>query len=122
MSAGKIIGYVVAAILVLFGVLFILATFSEGSKVEWFFIGLVLVGIGLGIIALVKFREPKPTAPPQEIIQKIDLSGDVALETMTCRKCGGQLEKDSISLQEGAIFISCPYCGASYQLVEEPKW
>ncbi len=122
MSAGKIIGYIVAAILILFGILFIWATFSPEGEIGWLFIGIISVGIGLGIIALIKFREPKPAQPPQEIIQKIDLSGDIEMETLKCQKCGGELQKDSISVKQGAVFISCPYCGSAYQMVEEPKW
>jgi DNA-directed RNA polymerase subunit RPC12/RpoP len=122
MSAGKIIGYIVAAILILFGILFIWATFSPEGEIGWLFIGIISVGIGLGVIALIKFREPKPAQPPQEIIQKIDLSGDIEMETLKCQKCGGELQKDSISVKQGAVFISCPYCGSAYQMVEEPKW
>ncbi len=122
MSAGKIIGYIIAAILVFFGVLFVWAAFSPGGEPGWIVIGIISVAVGLGIIALVKFREPKPAQPPQEIIQKIDLSGDIEMETLKCEKCGGELTKDSITVKEGAIFISCPYCGSTYQMVEEPKW
>jgi len=119
MSAGKVIGYIVAAIFVLFGVLFILATFSQGGKIGWLVIGIVLVAIGLGIIALIKFRQPKP---PQEVVQRIDLSGDVGMAKLKCKNCGAELDKGSISVKEGAIFVSCPYCGSTYQMVEEPKW
>jgi len=122
MSGGKIIGYIIAAMLVFFGILFIWAAFSPDGEVGWIIVGVISVGIGLGIIALIKLREPKPAQPPQEIIQKIDLSGDMELETLKCQKCGGELQKDSISIREGAIFISCPYCGSAYQMVEEPKW
>ena len=122
MSAGKIIGYIIAAILILFGVLFIWATFSPEGETGWLFVGVISVAIGLGIIALIKFREPKPAQPPQEIVQKIELSGDIEMETLKCQKCGGELQKDSITVKEGAIFISCPYCGSAYQMVEEPKW
>ncbi len=122
MSAGKLIGYIVAAILIFFGVLFIWATFSPDGQVGWIVVGIISVAIGLGIIALVRLREPKPAQAPQEIIQKIDLSGDMQLETLKCEKCGGELQKDSISIREGAVFIDCPYCGSAYQMVEEPKW
>ena len=122
MSAGKIIGYIIAAILVFFGVLFVWAAFSPDGEPGWIIIGIISVAVGLGIIALIKFREPKPAQPPQEIIQKIDLSGDIEMETLKCEKCGGELTKDSITVKEGAIFISCPYCGSTYQMVEEPKW
>jgi Zn finger protein HypA/HybF involved in hydrogenase expression len=122
MSAGKIIGYIIAAILILFGVLFIWAAFSPEGETGWIFIGVITVAIGLGIIALIKLREPKPAQPPQEIIQKIDLSGEVELEKLKCQNCGAELDKDSITVKEGAIFVSCPYCGTAYQMVEEPKW
>jgi DNA-directed RNA polymerase subunit RPC12/RpoP len=122
MPGGKIIGYIVAAILIFFGVLFVWAAFSPEGEGGWILVGVISVAIGLGIIALIKFREPKPAQPPQEIVQKIDLSGDIELETLKCRKCGGELQKDSISIREGAIFIDCPYCGSAYQMVEEPKW
>jgi len=122
MSAGKIIGYIIAAILIFFGILFIWAAFSPEGETGWILVGVISVAIGLGIIGLVKFREPKPAQPPQEIIQKIDLSGEIEMETLKCQKCGGELQQDSITVKEGAVFISCPYCGSAYQLVEEPKW
>jgi len=122
MSAGKIIGYIVAAILVFFGVLFVWAAFSPEGETGWILVGVISVVVGLGIIGLIKFREPKPAQPPREIIQKIDLSGEIEMETLKCQKCGGELQKDSITVKEGAVFISCPYCGSAYQLVEEPKW
>ena len=122
MSAGKIIGYIIAGILVFFGILFVWGAFSSEGEPGWIIVGIITVAVGLGIIAFIKFREPKPAQPPQEIIQKIDLSGEIEMETLKCQKCGGELQKDSITVKEGAIFISCPYCGSEYQLVEEPKW
>jgi hypothetical protein len=122
MSAGKTIGYIVAAILIFFGVLFIWGAFSPQGEPGWIVVGIISAAIGLGIIAFVKFREPKPAQPPQEIVQKIDLSGEVELEKLKCQNCGAELDQDSIKVKEGAIFVSCPYCGTAYQMVEEPKW
>ncbi len=122
MGAGKIIGYVVAGILILFGVLFIWAAFSPEGNTGWILVGAITVAFGLGIIGLIKLREPKPAQPPQEIVQKIDLSGEIDVEKLKCEQCGAELKKDSITVKEGAIFISCPYCGSAYQMVEEPKW
>ena len=44
------------------------------------------------------------------------------LDTLTCKSCGGQLTSDNISMVAGAPVVSCPFCGTSYQLTEEPKW
>jgi DNA-directed RNA polymerase subunit RPC12/RpoP len=124
MSAGKLIGYIIAAILIFFGVLFIWGAGDpqQGGGASWVVTGIISVGLGLGIIALIKFREPKPAQPPQEIVQKIDLSGDIEMEKLKCRECGAELEKESITVEAGAIMIDCPYCGSTYQVVEEPKW
>jgi DNA-directed RNA polymerase subunit RPC12/RpoP len=123
MSTGKIIGYIAAGILVFFGVLFLWAAFSDEATNPG---GRLLVGglsvlIGLGIIVAVRLREPKPK---QEVTirQQIELAGDVEMETLKCRNCGSQLDKNAISTAQGAIVVSCPYCGTTYQLTEEPKW
>ena len=122
MSAGKIIGYIIAGILIFFGVLFIWGAFSPQGEPGWIVVGIITAAIGLGIIVFIKLREPKPAQPPQEIVQKIDLSGEVELEKLKCQNCGAELDQDSIKVREGAIFVSCPYCGTAYQMVEEPKW
>jgi uncharacterized Zn finger protein len=46
----------------------------------------------------------------------------VKLEEMRCRNCGGSLDEDALTVRGGAIFVDCPYCGASYQIEEAPKW
>jgi DNA-directed RNA polymerase subunit RPC12/RpoP len=123
MSTGKIIGYIFAGILVFFGVLWLLSAFSSetlnpGGRL---LVGGVLVVVGLGVIFLVRMREPKPK---QEITvrQEIDIGGDVEMEAFKCTSCGAQLDKSAISLTEGAVMVTCPYCSATYQIVEEPKW
>jgi len=50
MNAGKIIAYIIAGVLILFGVLFILATFGQQGQFYMFIVGLILVGIQFGII------------------------------------------------------------------------
>jgi predicted RNA-binding Zn-ribbon protein involved in translation (DUF1610 family) len=123
MSTGKIVGYILAAILLFFGVLWLLSAFSAdtlnpGGRL---LVGGILVVVGLGIIIAIRLREPKPQ---QEVIvkQQIDIGGDVDMEALKCESCGAQLDKSAISLAEGAVMVTCPYCGATYQIVEEPKW
>jgi hypothetical protein len=123
MSTGKIIGYVVAGILLLFGVLYLLSAFSANAPSPGgrLLVGGILVVLGLGIIVAVRLREPKPEQQVT-IRQEIDIGGDVEMETLKCRNCGAQLDKSAISLVEGAVVVSCPYCGTTYQIVEDPKW
>jgi hypothetical protein len=123
MTTGKIIGYIAAGILIFFGVLFLLAAFGSGTANPGgrLLVGGLLVVIGLGIIFVVRMREPKPEQQVT-IRQEIDIGGDVEMEALKCESCGAQLDKSAISLAQGAAMVTCPYCSATYQIVEEPKW
>jgi len=120
---GAIIALIIAGLLVLFGILWIIASTSAEASSGWFSQGIIMVIVGLVVVGvaiyiIIKMRPQ----PPQEIVQKIDLTGDVALDKLKCKNCGAEVSKDSIVVKEGAIYISCPYCGSTYQMVEEPKW
>lgn len=113
--------YIISAILIFFGVLFLMSARAEytqnpGGRIVT---ALVLIGVGIFAIVMAKKNEPKQKI---EITQKIDLSGSVKPEEMKCRQCGAPLDKNSVVVKEGAVFINCPYCKGSYQIVEEPKW
>lgn len=119
MNAGRIIAYIAAAILIFFGVLFIWGAFSPNGSPGWIVVGVISVGAGMLLIWLGSRRGRKDTT---EIIQKIELSGDINLETLTCNNCGGALSSDHVKMVAGAPVVNCPYCNTSYQLAEEPKW
>ena len=116
----KTIANIAAAILILFGILFIVAaTDSSGSGV-WFIAGLVLIGVAFGIILVANRR--KPSAAGENVTLKVDLPGNVKLDQLKCRSCGGSITAENIKMVAGAPVVSCPYCGTSYQMTEEPKW
>jgi len=119
MSAGKIIGYIFAAILIIFGVLYILASSNPSQEPGIIFTGLIMVLIGFGIIW---FVGRKQTSEDKDVTVQIDLSGDVNLDTLTCKSCGSPLSPEHIAMVAGAPVVACPSCGTTYQLTEEPKW
>jgi hypothetical protein len=119
MSAGRIIAYIAAAIMIFFGVLFVWGAFGEGGNAAWIPVGVISIAAGLVLIWLAGRQAKREKT---ELIQKIELSGDINLETLTCKQCGGTLSSDNVKLVAGAPVVSCPYCNASYQLSEEPKW
>jgi len=119
----KIVGYISSAILIFFGVLFILGAGSEsGGGWGWVATGLILVGIGFVIIWLLSRKKAATGDGNQNVSVNIDLPGEVSLETLVCKSCGGTLTSKNIELASGAPVVVCPYCGTSYQLSEEPKW
>jgi hypothetical protein len=119
MSAGKIIGYIFAAIAIFFGVIFIWGAFSPEGQPVWIIVGAISALIGFGVIW---FVGRKPKIDDQDVTYQIDLSGDVNLDTLTCQSCGGQLSPEHVAMVAGAPVVSCPFCGTSYQLTEDPKW
>jgi Na+/melibiose symporter-like transporter len=120
MSGGRIIAYISAAILILLGILFVIATFSPTGQLGWLLVGIIMIGIGFGLIWFAS-RKPK-VEPDVNVTYKVDLSGNVKMETIKCRSCGGVLTPDNIKMVAGAPVVTCPYCSTTYQLTEEPKW
>ena len=120
MRAGRAIATIAAAILIFFGILFIWGAFSESGNPGWILTGIIGISAGLGLIWLTRRgEEGKSTV---EIIQKIELSGDIELDSLQCEFCGGPLSSDDISMIAGAPLVQCPYCASSYQITEKPKW
>jgi hypothetical protein len=117
----KIVGFIAAAILIFFGVLFIMGAFSANGTIGWIFIGIILVSIGLAIIFLVT-RKKSGAGDSQNVTYNIDLPGEVNLDTLKCESCGGALTKKDINMVAGAPVVTCPYCHTTYQITEEPKW
>lgn len=116
----KTIGYIVSAILIFFGVLFIWGAFGSTPQPGWIVVGILSAGIGLAILYLV-LRKAKAEAGTN-VTLKIDLPGNVGMDTIKCKSCGGTLTAENIKIVNGAPMVTCPYCHTVYQLTEEPKW
>ena len=109
MPAGKIIAYILAAILIFFGVLFIWATFSPDGQIGWLVVGVISVGIGFGVIWFASRRKvARGDLGGESVSYNIDLPGDINLDTMKCRSCGGSLTMENIKMVAGAPIVSCP--------------
>jgi hypothetical protein len=116
----KIIFYILAAVLIFFGVLFIWAAFGAAFSPGNFLTGAVSVLIGLALVWLA--GRQKKSGAGDTVNVKIDLPANVQLDQFTCKNCGGALTTDNIKLVQGAPVVTCPYCNTTYQLTEEPKW
>ncbi len=112
----KLVAYPLAALLGFFGVMFVAG--SHG-RVMSIIVGVILLAAA-GFLLWLALHKPKESITT--VIQKIELSGDVSLQDLECRSCGGTLGKDSVAVKAGAVFVNCQYCGATYQIEEAPKW
>jgi hypothetical protein len=134
MSSGKIIGYVAAGLLIVIGlgvtcggIFYIWGSPAPDADQGWLtaggisaFFGLLLLGGGIAILMLAS--RGKMTAANQNVTLKVDLPGNVNLDALKCKSCGGSLSMDNIQMVAGAPVVNCPYCNSTYQLTEEPKW
>ncbi len=115
----KTVGYIVAAILVFFGVIFIWGAFSANGQPSYLIIGILTALIGLAIIY---FVGRKPKVETTNVTLKVDLPGNVNMDSLKCKSCGGVLTAENIKVVNGAPMVTCPYCHTVYQITEEPKW
>jgi len=113
----KLVAYPLAALLGFFGVMFVVSG-ARGQPLQ-IIVGVILL-VATGAMIWLALHKPKPSVTT--VVQKIDLSGDVNLQELTCRACGGAIGKESVAVRAGAVFVNCPYCSAAYQIEEEPKW
>ena len=128
---GGLIFLCVGGLLGAFGTLYVLAAYAPdavdpGSRLAT---GITMIAIGLfvwsvaAVGAFLAWRRMQPK-PEQKVTirQEVELTGDIDLASLTCEKCNATLDKNAITVKEGALLVSCPYCGAAYQVVEQPKW
>lgn len=120
MTVLRYIAYIAAGILIFFGIIFIYSAFSPQGQVGNILVGLISVGIGFGLIWLGTHQRASQSV--ENVTLKIDLPANIDLDTLKCRACGGALTTENIKMVAGAPVVTCPYCGTTYQLTEEPKW
>jgi hypothetical protein len=112
----KIVSYLLAAVLGLLGIVFVAGNQGVVLRIV---VGVVLLAAAVALVVAVRLR---PRVEQRNVVQRIDLSGDVRTEELTCKKCGAHLSSDAVEVRAGAVFVSCRYCQATYQIEEAPKW
>jgi len=108
----KVLGAISAVFLFGLGLLFLIAS-SQANTIPRIIIGVIAIAMAVSITWLLLLKKEE-LVKKVELIQKIELSGDIKVEELKCKNCGASLDKNSISLKEGATFIKCSYCGREY--------
>ncbi|MHA1785249.1 MAG: hypothetical protein ACTSVY_09350 [Candidatus Helarchaeota archaeon] len=109
---------VVSVVLIIFGALFLMASSVE-NMVPRIITGCILVAIAFVLIIFAYKGKDKQEIT---IIQKVDLPVGSTVEKLTCKNCGGILDRDTIQMKNGVLTIKCPYCGTANEFSEAPKW
>jgi len=124
---GAIALFLIGIGLLCFGLLYVWASFEPGAPGSWIVIGLItslfgLLTLGGGVAVLVIGSRRAAAAAGESVTLKVDLPGNVGMDTLKCRSCGGTLKSENIKMIAGAPVVTCPFCDTTYQLTEEPKW
>ena len=126
MELKTILGAIAIVILLLFGIVFLffgvifaLASVYAATRlvvaallfVPAFVLFVAAFGIGYYI-----------TKKPKTIIQKVEFSGEMKAVAIKCPHCSGSIDSNRITIKDGVPFATCPYCGHTFEVSEEPKW
>ena len=122
MKAARTILYILAGIIIVFSFLFILGAFSPDGSTSWLWVGIIGLLVGFLCIFWGSRLGDKAEQTTQNVTLHVDLPGNVSMDTIKCQSCGAPLSAEDIKMVNGAPMVSCPNCGTTYQLTEEPKW
>lgn len=106
------LGAIAVAVLFIFGIIFAFASVDAPTRL---IVAALLFIIGFGIAYYIS-RQPKT------IIQKVEFSGQMQAVAIKCPNCSASIDAKSIKLVSGVPYATCPYCGNTFEVAEEPKW
>lgn len=117
-----VLGAIVVAILFFFAVIFLLASAAQDVPADQsasrLIVGAMLFIIGIAIIIGIYYT----TRKPKTVIQQLEVSGQMKAATIKCPNCGGAVDVNTIKIVSGVPYATCPYCGTTFEVTEEPKW
>src|SRR4030066_2427703 len=109
-----VLGAIAVAVLFFFALVFALAASVQDTLTRLAVSGLLFV-IGIAIAYYI-------TRKPKTIIQRLEVSGQMKAASIKCPNCGASVEVNQIKIVSGVPYATCPYCGTTFEVTEEPKW
>ena len=122
MKISTILGAIVVAILFFFGLIFTLSagasSLTSDQRTLRIIEGVILLSAGLGLAYVTYIFSRKPTT----IIHQVELSGQMKAAPLKCPTCSASVDTDNIKIVSGVPYATCPYCGNTFEVAEDPKW
>ncbi|MDH5794216.1 MAG: hypothetical protein OEZ18_06620 [Candidatus Bathyarchaeota archaeon] len=118
MNFKTVLGTITIAVLFFFGIIFAWSTGADISaelKVTRLIIAAMLFIVGFGIAYYI-------TKKPTTIIQRLEVSGQMKAVPIRCPNCSASVDANQIKIVSGVPYATCPYCGQTFEVTEEPKW
>lgn len=122
MKISTVIGAIVVAVLFFFGFIFTLSSgassLTSDQRTIRLIEGIILISAGLGLAYVTYVFSRKPTT----IIHQVELSGQMKAAPLKCPTCSASVDAERIKIVSGVPYATCPYCGNTFEVAEEPKW
>lgn len=122
MKVITVLGAIAVAVLFFFAVIFLLASSASGVPSEQsasrLIVGAMLFIIGIAVVIGIYYT----TRKPKTVIQQLEVSGQMKAASIKCPNCGASVDASLIKIVSGVPYATCPYCGTTFEVTEEPKW
>jgi len=112
-----VLGAIAVAVCFFFAVIFALAASVQAALTRLITSGILFV-IGIAIIVGIYYT----TRKPKTVIQRLEVSGQMKAASIKCPNCGASVDPHQIKIVSGVPYATCPYCGTTFEVTEEPKW
>jgi DNA-directed RNA polymerase subunit RPC12/RpoP len=112
-----VLGAIAVAVVFFFAVIFALAASVQATLTRLITSGILFV-IGAAIIVGIYFA----TRKPKTVIQRLEVSGQMKAVSIKCPNCSASIDANRIKIVSGVPYATCPYCGTTFEVTEEPKW
>jgi DNA-directed RNA polymerase subunit RPC12/RpoP len=109
-----VLGAIAVGVLLFFGIIFAMASTAQASTTR--LATAILMFVAAFGIAYYTTRKPKT------IIQKLEVSGEMKAVPLKCPNCSASVDAGNIKIVSGVPYATCPYCGHTFEVAEEPKW
>jgi DNA-directed RNA polymerase subunit RPC12/RpoP len=112
-----VFGAIAVAVLFFFAVIFALASTVQASSTRLIISGMLFI-IGIAVVVGIYYT----TRKPKTVIQRLEVSGQMKAASIRCPHCSGSIDANQIKIISGVPYVTCPYCGTTFEVTEEPKW
>ena len=108
------LGAVAVAVLLFLSITFAVSS-SAGNAVTRLATSVLLCVVAFGIAYYI-------TRKPKTVIQQLEVSGEMKAVPLKCPNCSASVNAGNIKIMSGVPYATCPYCGHTFEVAEEPKW
>jgi len=109
---------IAAAVLLFFGLMYVMASSLDPDPVPKLAVGAVLFIVGFALVYAAYVVSHKP----QTVIHQLEVSGQMKAAPLRCPNCSASVDANAIKIVSGVPYATCSYCGHTFEVTEEPKW